>query len=104
MYGMSAMSDAVSPLRDSQVFIDALTSFSNPLLGILVGLLFTSVIQSASAAVGILQALAVTGAITFEIALPIIMGIAIGAAVTSVIFRALAQRGKREANSPKDAA
>ena len=79
MYGMSTMSDAVSPLRDSQVFIDALTSFSNPLLGILVGLLFTSVIQSASAAVGILQALAVTGAITFEIALPIIMGIAIGA-------------------------
>lgn len=63
------------------MFIDALTSFSNPLLGILVGLLFTSVIQSASAAVGILQALAVTGAITFEIALPIIMGIAIGAAV-----------------------
>ena len=62
MYGMSTMSDAVSPLRDSQVFIDALTSFSNPLLGILVGLLFTSVIQSASAAVGILQALAVTGA------------------------------------------
>lgn len=61
MYGMSIMSDAVSPLRDSQVFIDALTSFSNPLLGILVGLLFTSVIQSASAAVGILQALAVTG-------------------------------------------
>ena len=53
MYGMSTMSDAVSPLRDSQVFIDALTSFSNPLLGILVGLLFTSVIQSASAAVGI---------------------------------------------------
>ena len=81
MYGMSTMSDAVSPLRDSQVFIDALTSFSNPLLGILVGLLFTSVIQSASAAVGILQALAVTGAITFEIALPIIMGIAIGAAL-----------------------
>ena len=86
MYGMSIMSDAVSPLRDSQVFIDALTSFSNPLLGILVGLLFTSVIQSASAAVGILQALAVTGAITFEIALPIVMGIAIGAAVPVLGF------------------
>ncbi len=81
MYGMSAMSDAVSPLRDSQVFIDALAFCSNPLLGILVGLLFTSVIQSASAAVGILQALAITGAITFEIALPMVMGIAIGAAV-----------------------
>ena len=98
MYGMSAMSDAVSPLRDSQVFIDALTSFSNPLLGILVGLLFTSVIQSASAAVGILQALAVTGAITFEIALPIIMGIAIGAAVP-VLLSALGANlnGKRTA-------
>ena len=98
MYGMNAMSDAVSPLRDSQVFIDALTSFSNPLLGILVGLLFTSVIQSASAAVGILQALAVTGAITFEIALPIIMGIAIGAAVP-VLLSALGANvsGKRTA-------
>ena len=98
MYGMSTMSDAVSPLRDSQVFIDALTSFSNPLLGILVGLLFTSVIQSASAAVGILQALAVTGAITFEIALPIIMGIAIGAAVP-VLLSALGANvsGKRTA-------
>ncbi len=81
MYGMTAMSSAVSPLRESQAFIDILTKFSNPLLGILVGLLFTSVLQSASAAVGILQVLAGTGAITFQIALPIIMGIAIGAAV-----------------------
>ncbi len=81
MYGMTAMSSAVSPLRESQEFIDILTTFSNPLLGILVGLLFTSVLQSASAAVGILQVLAGTGAITFQIALPIIMGIAIGAAV-----------------------
>ena len=98
MNGMSIMSDAVSPLRDSQVFIDALTSFSNPLLGILVGLLFTSVIQSASAAVGVLQALAVTGAITFEIALPIIMGIAIGPAVP-VLLSALGANvsGKRTA-------
>ena len=98
MYGMSAMSGAVAPLKDSAAFIDALTSFSNPLLGILAGLLFTSVIQSASAAVGILQALAVTGAITFEIALPIIMGIAIGAAVP-VLLSALGANvsGKRTA-------
>ena len=81
MYGMSSMSGAVSPLRESEAFIRILTSFSNPLLGILVGLVFTSVLQSASAAVGILQALAVTGALTFEIAFPIVMGIAIGAAV-----------------------
>lgn len=81
MYGMTAMSDAVAPLKESPAFIDILTRFSNPLLGILVGLAFTSVLQSASAAVGILQVLAGTGAITFEIALPITMGIAIGASV-----------------------
>ena len=81
MYGMAAMSGAVSPLRESEAFIRILTSFSNPLLGILVGEAFTSILQSASAAVGILQALSITGAITFEIAFPIVMGIAIGAAV-----------------------
>ena len=98
MYGMSAMSGAVSPLRESDAFIRILTSFSNPLLGILVGLAFTSVLQSASAAVGILQALAVTGAITFDVALPIIMGIAIGAAVP-VLLSALGANlhGKRTA-------
>ena len=81
MYGMAAMSGAVSPLRESEAFIRILTSFSNPLLGILVGVAFTSILQSASAAVGILQALSITGAITLEIAFPIVMGIAIGAAV-----------------------
>lgn len=98
MYGMSAMSGAVSPLRESEAFIRILTSFSNPVLGILVGVVFTSVLQSASAAVGILQALAVTGAITFEIALPIVMGIAIGAAVP-VLLSALGANlhGKRTA-------
>ena len=81
MFGMSTMSAAVSPLRDEPVFLRILTSFSNPLLGILFGTLFTCVLQSASAAVGILQALASTGVIDFSIALPIIMGIAIGAAL-----------------------
>jgi phosphate:Na+ symporter len=98
MYGMSAMSGAVSPLRESEAFIRILTSFSNPVLGILVGLAFTSVLQSASAAVGILQALAITGAVTFEVALPIVMGIAIGAAVP-VLLSALGANlnGKRTA-------
>ena len=98
MYGMSAMSGAVSPLRESEAFIRILTSFSNPILGILVGLAFTSVLQSASAAVGILQALAITGAVTFEVALPIVMGIAIGAAVP-VLLSALGANlnGKRPA-------
>ena len=98
MYGMSAMSGAVSPLRESEAFIRILTSFSNPILGILVGLAFTSVLQSASAAVGILQALAITGAVTFEVALPIVMGIAIGAA-GPVLLSALGANlnGKRTA-------
>lgn len=81
MFGMSAMSNAVAPLRESERFISILTDFSNPLLGILAGIVFTSVLQSASAAVGILQILALTGTVRFEMALPLIMGIAIGAAV-----------------------
>ena len=96
MYGMISMSGAVAPLKESPAFVGLLTKFSNPLLGILVGIVFTAVIQSASAAVGILQALAITGAITFEIAYPIIMGIAIGAAVP-VLLSALGANasGKR---------
>ncbi len=73
MFGMSAMSDAVLPLKESAKFRELLLLFDNPLLGILVGALFTAVLQSASAAVGILQALSMTGAITAEAAIPIIM-------------------------------
>ena len=98
MYGMQAMSGAVSVLRTNESFVSMVTSFSNPLLGILAGILFTSVLQSASAAVGIVQALSVTGAISFSIALPLIMGIAIGAAVP-VLLSALGSgtEGKRTA-------
>ncbi len=98
MTGMSAMSVAVSPLRDSPFFINALTSFKNPFIAIIVGMLFTCVLQSASATVGILQALSMTGAITFEVAFPLIMGIAIGAALP-VLFSALGTSvaGKRVA-------
>ena len=81
MFGMEAMSGAVSVLRTNEAFLRMLTDFTNPLLGILVGMVFTSILQSASAAVGILQALSATGAITFAVAFPLIMGIAIGAAV-----------------------
>lgn len=100
MFGINTMSGSVAGLRESQAFIDMLTTFSNPLLGILLGLVFTAVIQSASAAVGILQALAITGAIRFETALPIIMGIAIGASVP-VLLSALgaSSNGKRTALS-----
>jgi phosphate:Na+ symporter len=81
MYGMQAMSSAVAPLKDSAAFVKLLTTFSNPILGIIAGMLFTSVIQSSSAAVGILQALSITGTINFAVAYPLILGIAIGAAV-----------------------
>ena len=85
MVGMQNMSAAVAPLRSEPAFIDILTKFSNPFIGILIGLLVTAVLQSASATVGILQALSVTGAITFSVALPIIMGIAVGAAMPVII-------------------
>ena len=98
MYGMSMMSAAISPLREDENFIRLLMSFKNPILGVLVGLLITAVIQSASAAVGILQALAMTGAVEFDMAFPIIMGIGIGASVP-VMLSALGAgtNGKRTA-------
>ncbi|MCM1283938.1 MAG: Na/Pi cotransporter family protein [Muribaculaceae bacterium] len=80
MVGMQTMSGAVAPLKEEEAFVNMLTMFSNPFLGILVGILFTAVLQSASASVGILQALSVTGNITFAAALPITMGIGVGAA------------------------
>ena len=100
MFGMQAMSGAVAPLKQSAAFIQLLVTFSNPVIGILVGALFTSVIQSSSAAVGILQALSMTGAVTFATAYPIILGIAIGAAVP-VLLSAIGAKadGRRAAFS-----
>ena len=100
MFGMKAMSGAVSGLKDDESFVRILTDFSNPVLGIIVGMAFTSILQSASAAVGILQALAITGAVSFEVAFPIIMGIAIGAAVPVLLSAMGASAdGKRTALS-----
>ncbi len=79
MVGMQNMSGAVAPLRESERFVNALTMFSNPIAGIIAGILFTAVLQSASASVGIIQALSVTGTINFATALPITMGIGVGA-------------------------
>lgn len=81
MFGMSTMSAAVSGLGESETFRRMLTSLSHPVAGILIGAVFTAVLQSASAAVGIVQALSAAGIMTFESALPLLMGIAIGAAV-----------------------
>ena len=98
MYGMSMMSGAIEPLREDPRFLNMLTSFTNPVFGVLAGLLITAVIQSASAAVGILEALAMTGAVEFDMAFPILMGIGIGASVP-VMLSALgaSTNGKRTA-------
>ena len=74
MFGMQTMSGAVAPLKESEAFTSMLTMFSNPIAGILLGIAFTAVLQSASASVGILQALSVTGSLTFATAYPIILG------------------------------
>lgn len=85
MYGMEFMSGAVEPLRDMPQFSNILTAFQNPILGVVVGALFTAIIQSSSASVGILQALSLTGSVTYAAAIPIIMGQNIGTCITPVI-------------------
>ncbi len=85
MTGMDQMSAAVKPLKDVPEFTNILLMFSNPILGMLAGLVLTAVIQSSSASIGILQALCVTGAVPFGTALPIIMGQNIGTCVTAII-------------------
>ena len=85
MYGMELMSGAVAPLADMPEFTDLMTAFTNPLLGVLVGAAFTGIIQSSAASVGILQALAMTGSVTYGMAIPIIMGQNIGTCVTALI-------------------
>ena len=98
MTGMQTMSGAVEPLRDNEIFVSMLTMFSNPLAGILVGIVFTAVLQSASASVGVLQALSVTGILTFASAFPIILGIGVGAACPVLISAISANKnGKRTA-------
>ena len=85
MFGMKTMSSAVSGLHDDPGFISFLTNFNNPLLGILIGMVFTAILQSASASVGILQALSSTGLLTMEQTIPMILGIAIGASVPVIL-------------------
>lgn len=85
MFGMDTMSAAVEPLKDVPEFTNILTMFTNPILGVLAGLILTAIIQSSSASVGILQALCSTGAISFGCAFPIIMGQNIGTCVTAII-------------------
>ena len=88
MFGMDTMSGAVSDLRNNESFINILTMFSNPVLGIVVGTIFTAIIQSSSASIGILQALSLTGVINFSTALPILLGMNIGTTITPIISSA----------------
>lgn len=85
MFGMELMGDAVSPLAKDSNFTSILIAFKNPLLGVLIGTVLTGIIQSSAASVGILQALSLTGSITYEMAIPIIMGQNIGTCVTAVL-------------------
>ena len=98
MFGMSAMSSSVKDLGNQEWFTSTMTSMSNPFLGILVGLVFTALLQSASASVGIIQALSVTGAMTFESAWPLLLGVIVGAALPVVLSSMGATaKGKRTA-------
>ena len=97
MYGMQLMSGAVSPLADMPEFTGLLTTFNNPFLGVLVGAVFTGVIQSSAASVGVLQALAMTGAISYSMAIPIIMGQNIGTCVTALLSSVGANKNARRA-------
>ena len=85
MFGMDTMSDAVSGLRDVPAFQELFLLFKNPILGVLAGAILTAIIQSSSASVGILQALAVTGQVSYGAAIPIIMGQNIGTCVTAML-------------------
>ncbi len=85
MFGMEAMSSSVEGLRDNETFTGMLTMFSNPIMGILVGTLFTAVIQSSSASVGVLQALALSCVIPYSTAIPVILGQNIGTTITPII-------------------
>lgn len=97
MVGMDTMSKAVEPLADVPEFTNILTMFSNPLLGILAGAVLTAIVQSSSASVGILQALTVTGKISYNIAIPIVMGQNIGTCVTALISTVGANKNAKRA-------
>lgn len=97
MVGMDTMSNAVKPLADVPEFTNILLMFSNPILGMIAGAVLTAIIQSSSASVGILQALCITGAVSYDTALPIIMGQNIGTCVTAMISGIGANKNARRA-------
>ena len=98
MSGMQSMSAAMSPLKESPAFLNFISAVSNPLVAIAVGIVVTAIIQSCSASIGILQALSVTGVISYEVAVPMVLGMCIGACVP-VLLSAIGANinGKRTA-------
>lgn len=98
MSGMQAMSSAMDPLRTNEAFLQFISAASNPVVSLVIGLIVTAVIQSSSASIGILQALSVTGAISYEVAVPMVLGMCIGACVP-VLLSAIGANpnGKRTA-------
>ena len=97
MYGMTAMSSAVEPLKDVPQFTQILTKFENPLLGVIAGFVLTTIMQSSSVSVGNLQALCSTGAVSYALALPIIMGQNIGSCTTAMISSVGASKDAKRA-------
>ena len=97
MYGMTAMSSAVEPLKDVPQFTQILTKFENPLLGVIAGFVLTTIMQSSSVSVGILQALCSTGAVSYALALPIIMGQNICSCTTAMISSVGASKDAKRA-------
>lgn len=97
MFGMESMSGAVKPLANVPEFTNIMTAFSNPLFGVLAGTILTAIIQSSSASVGILQALCMTGAVPYSVALPIIMGQNIGTCVTALLSAIGANKNAKRA-------
>lgn len=95
--GMEMMSSAMTPLRDSQVFIDLVSTFENPFIGIIAGALFTAVIQSSSASVGVMQALALSGVIGLPQAVYVLFGQNIGTCITSILASIGANRNAKRA-------
>ena len=98
MSGMQAMSSAMDPLKENEAFLQFISAASNPVVSLLIGVLVTAVIQSSSASIGILQALSATGAISYEVAIPMVLGMCIGACVP-VLLSAIGTNanGKRTA-------
>ncbi len=97
MFGMETMSDSVSPLRSNEAFTGMLTAFSNPLLGMTAGAVLTAIIQSSSASVGILQAMCISGLVSYGTAIPVILGQNIGTCVTALISSVGASKNAKRA-------